>query len=65
MKVKSRILETEIARRALTYQQTASKAGISARTLQAARSGKEIRTATVGKIAAALGIAPEKIIKGE
>lgn len=64
MKLKTKALETEIARRALTYKQTASDAGISEKTLQAARRGKEIRTATAGKIAQALGVEPEAIIKG-
>lgn len=63
MKIESLILEKEIARQALSYKDVANRAGISERTLKAARDGERIRTATAGKIAAALGIAIDEIIK--
>ena len=63
MKIETRTLETEIARQALTYKQVARSAHISERTLKQARSGAEIRTATAGRIAEALGVNVEKIIK--
>lgn len=61
MKIETRTLETEIARQARTYKEVATAAGITERTLQKARSGAEIRTATVGRIAAALGIDVERL----
>lgn len=63
MKLDTRTLEATIANRSLTYKQTANAAGITERTLQQARAGYEIRTDTVGKIAAALGVDVETIIK--
>ena len=63
MKIETRTLEAEIARQALTYKQVASAAHITERTLQHARNGREIRTATAGRIAEALGVNVEKIIK--
>lgn len=64
MKIENRnLLEKEIARRSLSYKQTALIAGISERTLKQARNGEEIRTATAGRIAAALGMEIEDLIK--
>ena len=63
MKVKSEIIENEIARRAMSYKDIAMLAGITERTLQAARNGSEIRTATAGRIAAALGVDVETLTK--
>ena len=63
MKLESRLLENEIARQALTYKKAASIAGVTERTLQQARRGAEIQPATAGRIAAALGVDVETIIK--
>lgn len=63
MKLEKRILETEIARRAMSYKSLANKAGVTEKTLYAARSGEEIRTATAGRIAAALGVDVEQLTK--
>ena len=63
MKIKTKTLETEIARRAMSYKDIAMLAGITERTLQAARNGSEIRTATAGRIAAALGVDVETLTK--
>lgn len=63
MKIENKKLEAAIARQALSYKETAYIAGISERTLKQARNGKEIRTATAGRIAAALGVSLEEIIK--
>ena len=63
MKIKTHTLETEIARQARSYKSIAKEAGITERTLQHARNGREIRTATAGRIAEALGVNVEKIIK--
>lgn len=63
MKLETRTLENEIARRAMSYKDIAMLAGITERTLQAARNGEEIRTATAGRIAAALGVDVETLTK--
>jgi len=63
MRIETRKLETEIARRALTYKQFATKAGITEKTLKQARRGAEIQPATAGRIAAALGIEMGALIK--
>lgn len=64
MKIKTRTLENEIARQAMTYKDVATLAGITVKTLQAARNGYEIRSTTAGRIAAALGVNVEALIKG-
>lgn len=64
MKIKTRALEVEIARRAMNYKDVAAAAGITEKTLQAARNGEEIRTATAGRIAAALGVDVAALTKG-
>lgn len=63
MKIETRTLENEIARSAMNYKDIATLAGITVKTLQAARNGEEIRTATAGRIAAALGVDVEKLTK--
>lgn len=63
MKIETQTLENEIARQALTYRETAAKAGITEKTLKQARRGAEIHTATAGRIAAALGVMLEDLIK--
>ena len=63
MKIETRTLEAEIARQALTYKQVANAAHITERTLKQARNGREIRTATAGRIAEALGVNVERIIE--
>ena len=63
MKIKTHTLETEIARQARSYKSIAKEAGITERTLQNARRGYEIRTATAGRIAEALGVNVERIIE--
>ena len=63
MKIETRTLENEIARQAMSYKDIAKLAGITVKTLQAARNGYEIRSATAGRIAAALGVDVEKLTK--
>ena len=63
MKIETRTLEAEIARQALTYKKVAAAAHITEKTLKQARSGAEIQPATAGRIAEALGVNVEKIIK--
>lgn len=63
MKIETRTLENEIARSAMSYKAIATLAGITEKTLQAARNGDEIRTTTAGRIAAALGVDVEKLTK--
>lgn len=65
MKLEKRTLENEMARRELSYKQMARLAGITEKTLQAARNGGEVRINTAGKIAAALGVSLSEIIEGE
>lgn len=62
MKIKTRTIENEIARQGLTYKETASRAGITERTLKAARLGARIQPATAGRIAAALGLDAAEIV---
>jgi DNA-binding Xre family transcriptional regulator len=47
----------------MEYRQLARKAGITETTLRAARNGEEIRNATAGKIAAALGVRVDQIME--
>ena len=63
MKLDTRTLEATIANKSLTYKEMAANAGITERTLQCARAGYEIRTTTAGKIATALGLSVEDILK--
>ena len=63
MRIETRTLENEIARQARSYKEVATAAGITERTLKAARNGAEIQPATVGKIAGALGVSVEVIVK--
>lgn len=63
MKIETRLLETTIAARSLTYKEFATAAGVTERTLQNARNGREIQPATAGKLAAALGVPVDVFIK--
>lgn len=63
MKVQTRTIETLIAGQQRSYKEVATAAKITERTLKAARSGQEIQPATAGKLAAALGVDVETIIK--
>lgn len=63
MRLKPQTLELEMASRAMEYRQLARKAGITETTLRAARNGEEIRNATAGKIAAALGVRVDQIME--
>lgn len=47
----------------LNYKQIAAAAGVTEKTLQSARNGATIRTDTAGRIAAALGVNVEELIK--
>ena len=63
MKIKTNAIETRTASAAKTYKEIANAAGITERTLKQARDGAEIRPATAGRIAAALGVSIENIIE--
>lgn len=63
MKVKGDIIETRAAEKRLNFKQLANAAGVTEKTLKAARKGSAIRTDTAGRIAAALGVSVESIIK--
>ena len=63
MKIDGNAIETRAAEKQLNYKQLATAAGVTERTLQAARSGREIRTDTAGRIAAALDLSINEIIK--
>lgn len=65
MKIKRRMVENEIARRAMTYKEAATAAGITEKTLKAARAGAEIRTTTAGRIATVLGLPINELIESE
>lgn len=56
MKVNGKTIETRAAEKQLNFKQLATAAGVTEKTLQAARKGDEIRTDTAGRIAAALGL---------
>ena len=62
MKIETRSLENKIASQAMTYKEVARIAGITEKTLQAARNGSEIRAATAGRFAAALGVPIDELI---
>ena len=64
MKILPGIIETLTANQRRSFKDVATSAGITERTLKAARSGKEIQPATAGGIAAALGVSVEEIISG-
>lgn len=63
MKINAQTLEKEIASQARTYKEVAEAAGITEKTLKQARRGAGIHTATAGRIAAALGVKLEDLIK--
>ena len=65
MKIKSNAIETRAAEKQLNYKQLAIAAGITEKTLHAARSGAKIRTDTAGRIAAALGVPIHHLIEKE
>lgn len=58
-------LISEMARKDLTNIRLAEKAGVSRVTVSAVRCGKACAPATAGKIAAALGLPVESIIRKE
>lgn len=64
MKILPGIIETLTANQRRSFKDVATSAGITERTLKAARSGQEIQPATAGGIAAALGVSVEEIISG-
>lgn len=63
MKIETRTIETLIAKQQRSYKDVANAAGVTERTLKQARNGAEIQPATVGRIAAALGVDVDEIIK--
>lgn len=63
MRIRTQIIENEIARQARSYKEVASAAGITERTLKAARSGAKIQPATAGRIAEALGVSVETLLE--
>ena len=65
MKIKSNVIEIRAAENQLTFKQLANAAGISEKTLYAARSGAVIRGSTAGRIAAALGVPIHHLIEKE
>ena len=65
MKIKSNAIETRAAEKQLNYKQLAIAAGITEKTLHAARSGAKIMTDTAGRIAAALGVPVNHLIEKE
>ena len=65
MKIRSNVIETRAAEKQLNYKQLAIAAGITEKTLYAARSGAQIRTDTAGRIAAALGVPIHHLIEKE
>lgn len=62
MKIRQGTIDTITASQRRSYKDVAISAGITERTLLAARSGQEIQPATVGNIAAALGVSVEELI---
>ena len=63
MKIKTNAIERRAAAMQLNYKQIAAAAGVTEKTLQSARNGATIRTDTAGRIAAALGVNVEELIK--
>ena len=66
MKLNKEIVEIKIADKGVILQEFCELAGITRVTLNAALNGKSnLRLGTVGKIAEALGVSSEEIIKKE
>ena len=63
MIIDGKAIETRAAEKQLNYKQLATAAGLTEKTLQAARSGSAIRTDTAGRIAAALDLSISDLIK--
>ena len=61
--IDGKAIETRAAEMRLNYKQLANAAGVTEKTLQAARSGREIRTDTAGRIAAALDLSISELVK--
>ena len=62
MRIKQNEIERRAAANQLNYKQLAFVAGVTEKTLHAARHGAAIRTDTAGRIAAALGVPIDEII---
>lgn len=65
MKVDAQKLELIMASIPIGFLRLSQEAGITPNTLIRARSGKDLKPDTVGKIAIALGCSAEQIIKSE
>lgn len=63
VKIDRNKLELELARACMSRSSLAMTSGVSAGTLQSAFSGENIRPDKLGKIARALGVSPETIVK--
>lgn len=66
MRVNTSIMMTEMAKRCMTMKELASSSGINIVTLQRMKSGKtNPQPATIGKLAKALNVNVELLIKSE
>ena len=63
MIIDGRKLDIKAAERCITYKHLARAASVTEKTIQAAREGESVRTDTVGKIAAALGVPVSEILR--
>lgn len=62
MKINKQKLETALARKCINPPQLAKLAKMPYQTIVRARAGEEIKPATLGKIAAALGVDPSDLL---
>lgn len=65
MNIARNLMEIAQANRQMTDAEVARLAGISAQTLCAVKRGENCKPATAGKIAAALGVPVESIVRKE
>lgn len=65
MKIDRNKLELELARACMRQSDLIIASGVPACTLQHTLAGKNIRPENLGKIARALGVSPEAIVKAE
>lgn len=65
MKINILAFDLALARSCLNMPQLAAKAGLPYQTIKNARAGKKVKTATIGKIARALGVDVTEIMEVE
>ena len=65
MKISYRKFFIACAAAGLTFNAVIEKAGVSSFVLSSIRQGRNVNASTVGKLAAALGVSPERLLEDE